>query len=137
MITKPRVTLEEAQRALDGLPGGHGLNIAYEAVDRLINPQAVDHLLALAIAGAAGFIGNELAALVRLRAGRRLGSPALVADGYHARTDGLVSLAVVASAFAVWIGLDAADPLIGLVISLVILRITWQSWLTVRADPAT
>jgi len=110
---------------------------AYEAVDRLINPQAVDHLLALAIAGAAGFIGNELAALVRLRAGRRLGSPALVADGYHARTDGLVSLAVVASAFAVWIGLDAADPLIGLVISLVILRITWQSWLTVRADPAT
>jgi len=108
---------------------------AYEAVDRLINPQAIDHLLALAIAGAVGFLGNELAAVVRLRAGHRLGSPALVADGYHARTDGLVSLAVVASAFAVWIGLDAADPLIGLVISLVILRITWQSWLTVRADP--
>jgi len=106
---------------------------AYEAVDRLINPQAVDHLLALAIAGGAGFVGNELAALVRLRAGRRLGSPALVADGYHARTDGLVSLAVVASAFAVWIGLDAVDPLIGLAISLVILRITWQSWRTVRA----
>ena len=106
---------------------------AYAAVDRLINPQAVDHLLALAIAGAAGFIGNELAALVRLRAGRRLGSPALVADGYHARTDGVVSLAVVASAFAVWIGLDAVDPLIGLAISLVILRITWQSWRTVRA----
>jgi cation diffusion facilitator family transporter len=108
---------------------------AYEAVDRLINPQAIDHLLALAIAGAVGFLGNELAAVVRLRAGHRLGSPALVADGYHARTDGLVSLAVVASAFAVWIGLDAADPLIGLVISLVILRITWQSWLTVRTDP--
>jgi cation diffusion facilitator family transporter len=108
---------------------------AYEAVDRLINPQGIDHLLALAIAGAVGFLGNELAAFVRLRAGHRLGSPALVADGYHARTDGLVSLAVVASAFAVWIGLDAADPLIGLVISLVILRITWQSWLTVRADP--
>jgi cation diffusion facilitator family transporter len=110
---------------------------AYEGVDRLINPQQVDHLLALALAGAVGFIGNELAALVRLRAGHRLGSPALVADGYHARTDGFVSLAVVASALAVWIGLDAVDPLIGVAISLVILRITWQSWQTVKADPAT
>ena len=107
---------------------------AFEAVDRLINPQAPDHLLALAIAGAAGFIGNELAAVVRLRAGRRLDSPALVADGYHARTDGLVSLAVVVSAGAVAVGLDAADPLIGLAISLVILRVTWQSWRTVRGD---
>jgi cation diffusion facilitator family transporter len=77
---------------------------AYEAIDRLIHPERVDHLLALAIAGIVGFLGNELAALVRLRAGRRLGSPALVADGYHARTDGLVSVAVVVSAFAVWIG---------------------------------
>jgi cation diffusion facilitator family transporter len=109
---------------------------AFEAVDRLINPQAPGHLLALALAGAVGFIGNELAALVRLRAGRRLDSPALVADGYHARTDGLVSLAVVVSAGAVAIGLDAADPLIGLAISLVILRVTWQSWRTVRGGAA-
>jgi cation diffusion facilitator family transporter len=105
---------------------------AYEAVDRLLHPQSVDHLLALALAGALGFAGNELAAVVRLRAGRRLDSPALVADGYHARTDGLVSLAVVASAAAVAVGLDAADPIIGLAISLVIARITWQSWRTVR-----
>ena len=68
-----------------------------------------------------------------MRAGRRLKSPALVADGYHARTDGLVSLAVVASAIFVALGLRSADPLIGLVISRVILRITWQSWRTVRA----
>jgi cation diffusion facilitator family transporter len=108
---------------------------AYEAVDRLVNPHQVDHLLALAIAGVVGFIGNEIAALVRLRAGRRLSSPALVADGYHARTDGLVSLAVVASAIVVALGLDIADPLIGLVISLVIMRITWQSWQTVKQDP--
>jgi cation diffusion facilitator family transporter len=108
---------------------------AFEAIDRLVNPQPIDHLLALAIAGAVGFVGNEIAALVRLRAGRRLSSPALIADGYHARTDGLVSLAVVASAIAVWIGLDAADPLIGLAISIVILRITWQSWQTVKVDP--
>lgn len=108
---------------------------AYEAIGRLIHPEAVDQLLALGIAGAVGFAGNELAALVRLRAGRRLESPALVADGYHARTDGLVSLAVVVTAIAVALGLDAADPIIGLAISALILRITWQSWQTVRSDP--
>ena len=107
---------------------------AFQAIDRLINPEDVDHLLALGIAGAVGFVGNEIAAVIRLRAGRRLESPALIADGYHARTDGLVSLAVVATAIVVALGLQLADPLIGLVISLVILRITWQSWSTVRSD---
>jgi cation diffusion facilitator family transporter len=108
---------------------------AVQAVDRLFHPADIDHLLALGIAGAAGFAGNELAAVIRLRAGRRLNSPALVADGYHARTDGLVSLAVVASAVVVALGVQVADPIVGLVISFVILRITWQSWRTVRTDP--
>jgi cation diffusion facilitator family transporter len=106
---------------------------AVEAVNRLINPQHIDHLLALAAAGVIGFIGNEIAAQVRLRAGVRLDSPALIADGNHARIDGFVSLAVVASAGVVAAGLDVADPLIGLVITLVILRITWQSWKTISA----
>jgi cation diffusion facilitator family transporter len=106
----------------------------YEAVERLIDPQQLEHLAPLAVAGVVGFAGNELAAVIRLRAGRRLQSPALVADGMHARTDGLVSLAVVASAGAVALGADAADPLIGLAVALVILRITWQSLQTVRAD---
>ena len=79
-----------------------------------------------------GFLGNELAAQVRLRAGRRLRSPALVADGKHARVDGFVSLGVVASALVVGLGVPIADPIIGLVITLVILRITWESWHTVR-----
>ena len=108
---------------------------AFEAVDRLLNPRDIEHLLALGLAGAVGFAGNEIAAAIRLRAGRRLESPALVADGYHARTDGLVSLAVVAGAIAVALGFQAGDPIIGLVISLVIARITWQSWQTVRHDP--
>jgi cation diffusion facilitator family transporter len=106
-----------------------------EAVNRLINPQPIDHLLALALAGLIGFIGNELAARIRLRAGRNLNSPALVADGNHARTDGFVSLAVVASAIVVALGLNIGDPIIGLAITLVILRITWQSFQTVRSDP--
>ncbi len=104
----------------------------YEAVGRLIDPQPVDHLWALALAGALGFAGNWIAALIRTRAGRRLDSPALLADGAHARADAYVSLAVIASAAAVAIGADIADPLIGLAITLVILRITWQSWRTVR-----
>ncbi len=106
---------------------------AVEAVNRLIHPQPIDHLAALALAGMIGFAGNEIAAQIRLRAGRNLGSAALVADGNHARTDGFVSLAVVASAIVVALGLDAGDPLIGLTITLVILRITWQSFQTVRA----
>jgi cation diffusion facilitator family transporter len=102
-----------------------------EAVSRLISPSRPSHLLALAAAGAAGFAGNWLAAQIRSRAGRRLDSPALVADGAHARADAYVSLAVIASAAVVALGLTAADPIIGLAIAAVILRITWQSWRTV------
>ncbi len=104
----------------------------YEAVHRLVEPADVEHLGALALAGAIGFAGNWIDALVRSRAGRRLDSPALVADGAHARADAYVSLAVVASAAVVALGLQIADPLIGLGITFVILRITWQSWRTVR-----
>ena len=106
----------------------------YEAVDRLLNPQEPKHLIALALAGALGFAGNWWAAIIRTRAGRRLDSPALVADGAHARADAYVSLAVIASALAVAIGLDVADPLIGLGITLVILKITRDSWVTVRGS---
>jgi cation diffusion facilitator family transporter len=103
-----------------------------EAVSRLIHPQAPTHLVALALAGLIGFGANWIAAIVRSRAGMRLDSPALVADGNHARADSYVSLAVVASALAVAIGVSIADPLIGLAITAVILRITWESWRTVR-----
>jgi cation diffusion facilitator family transporter len=109
---------------------------ATEAVLRLLEPRSLDHLAALALAGVVGFLGNECAALVRLRAGRRLASDALVADGRHARVDGIVSLGVVASAAAVALGLRVADPLIGLAITGLILRITWVSWRTVRGSPA-
>jgi len=103
-----------------------------EAVARLIHPQAPTHLVALAAAGVIGFVGNRIAARVRIRAGRRLDSPALIADGNHARADAWVSLSVVASALAVAAGLQVADALIGLTITIVILRITWESWRTVR-----
>lgn len=106
----------------------------YESLDRLIDPRQPDHLGALAAAGLVGFAGNWLAAGIRSRAGRRLHSPALVADGAHARADAYVSLAVVLSAAVVALGLTVADPLIGLAITIVILRITWQSWQTVRGQ---
>ncbi len=104
----------------------------YEAIDRLAHPQPVHQLGALAVAGAVGFAGNRIAATVRTRAGHRLDSPALIADGNHARADAYVSLAVIASAIVVALGAPVADPLIGLAITLVILRITWQSWRTIR-----
>jgi cation diffusion facilitator family transporter len=100
----------------------------FETIQRLIHPQQLSHLWALAAAGVIGFVGNEVAALVRLRAGRRLHSPALIADGNHAHVDGYVSLGVVATAALVALGLPRADPVVGLVITLVILKITWDSW---------
>jgi cation diffusion facilitator family transporter len=103
-----------------------------ESIHRLIDPQPPHALGALAAAGAIGWAGNLVAALIRTRAGRRLDSPALIADGDHARADAYVSLGVVASAAVVALGLDVADPIIGLAITLLILRITWQSWRTVR-----
>ncbi len=104
-----------------------------ESILRLIDPHEPEHLVALALAGGLGFAGNWIAARIRTRAGRRLDSPALIADGDHARADAYVSLAVVASAAVVALGVPIADPLIGLAITLVILRITWHSWQTVRA----
>jgi divalent metal cation (Fe/Co/Zn/Cd) transporter len=91
-----------------------------------------DKLAVLAAAGAVGCAGNWIAARIRTRAGRRLDSPALAADGAHARADAYVSLAVVATAAAVAVGLEAADAMIALVITAVILNITRQSWRTVR-----
>jgi cation diffusion facilitator family transporter len=108
----------------------------YESIQRLLHPHDLSHLWVLAAAGLVGFVGNELAAQVRLRAGRRLSSPALLADGNHARVDGFVSLGVVASALVVALGAPIADPIVGLLIALVILKITWDSWRTVSTtDP--
>src|SRR5437660_6584079 len=95
-----------------------------QTIERFIHPRSLSHLWLLAAAGVLGFIGNEIAAQVRLRAGRRLNSPALVADGNHARVDGFVSLGVLASAAVVALGLPIADPVIGLAITAIILRIT-------------
>jgi cation diffusion facilitator family transporter len=107
---------------------------AGEAIDRLIHPQHLNYLGPLAVAGLIGFAGNEIAARVRLRAGDRLDSPALVADGHHARVDGFVSLGVVASAAAVALGVKLADPIVSLAITGLILRITWQAWRTITAE---
>jgi cation diffusion facilitator family transporter len=103
-----------------------------QTILRFIHPHTLTHLWWLAAAGVIGFAGNEIAAQIRSRAGKHLNSPALIADGDHARVDGLVSLGVLASAAMVALGVPLADPIIGLVITLVILRITWESWHTVR-----
>jgi cation diffusion facilitator family transporter len=106
-----------------------------QTIERFINPRDLTHLWWLAAAGVIGFVGNEIAAQIRSRAGHRLDSPALIADGNHARVDGFVSLGVLLSAIFVALGLEVADPLIGLGITLVILKITWDSWHTVRGAP--
>ena len=99
----------------------------YQAINRLLHPQAITSLGWVALAGLAGFIGNEVVAVLRIRVGRKINSAALIADGYHARTDGLTSLAVVVGSAGVWLGFPWADPVIGLIITVAILGIVWQS----------
>jgi cation diffusion facilitator family transporter len=108
--------------------------VGVEALQRLLHPSPPTHLAAVALAGVIGYGGNLAAAHIRLSAGRRLDSPALIADGHHARADAYLSLAVVVSAIVVALGAPRADPIIGLGITLVILRITWRSWRTVRGQ---
>jgi len=99
----------------------------YQAVERLINPRPIELLGAVAAASLLGFIGNEAVAVFRIRVGRQIGSAALIADGYHARTDGWTSLAVLLGATGVWLGYPMADPIVGLLIAAAILVIVWQS----------
>ncbi len=98
-----------------------------QAVQRLLHPQAIEYLGAVAAASVIGFLGNEAVALFRIRVGREIGSAALVADGYHARVDGWTSLAVLLGAGGVWLGFPLADPVVGLLIAAAILAIVWSA----------
>lgn len=104
----------------------------YEVIERFVHPQTPTHLFAIFVAGLIGVLGNEWAAVIRTRAGKRLDSPALIADGKHAHIDGLVSMGVVIGVIFVALGFPIADPIVGLFITVLILRVTWQSWLTIK-----
>ena len=99
----------------------------YESVRRLLEPQTVEYLWAVVAASVIGFLGNEGVALFRIKVGKEIGSAALIADGYHARADGLTSLAVLLGAIGVWLGYPLADPIVGLLITAAILRLVWQA----------
>ena len=103
----------------------------YESIDRIFNPQPVRYIGAIAVAAIVGFLGNEFVAIFRIRVGRQIHSAALIADGYHARIDGFTSLAVLGSAIGISLNIPLADPLIGLAITVAILRILWSAAKTV------
>jgi cation diffusion facilitator family transporter len=120
---------------------GSALVVFYESIQKILNPQPISSLGWVVAASLIGFFGNELVALIRIRVGHQIGSAALVADGMHARTDGLTSLGVLAGAIGVWLGFPLADPLIGFAIGLAILGIVWgagrEMWLRIMdaTDP--
>jgi len=100
---------------------------AYESISRFFFPQPVEFLGGVIAASIVGFLGNELVAKFRIKVGTEIGSAALVADGYHARADGFTSLAVLFGALGIWLGYPLADPLVGLLITIAILRIVWDA----------
>ena len=102
-----------------------------QAIQRLINPQPLTNLGWLAAAAIFGFLGNEAVAILQIRVGRKIGSAAMVADGLHARTDGLTSLAVLLAAIGSWFGYPIIDPIIGLLIGIAIVFITWEAMKTI------
>ncbi|MDW5552245.1 cation diffusion facilitator family transporter [Methanosarcina sp.] len=99
----------------------------YESVNRFLNPQPVEHLQAVVIAAIIGCVGNEVVAQFRMKVGKEIGSAALIADGYHARIDGFTSLAVLVGAIGIWLGYPVIDPLIGMLITISILKIVVDS----------
>jgi cation diffusion facilitator family transporter len=99
----------------------------YESINRFFHPKPVGYLWAVAIGAIVGFIGNEGVAVFRIKVGKEMGSAALIADGYHARTDGIASLAVLVSAAGIYLGYPLADPIIGILMTILILRIVWES----------
>jgi cation diffusion facilitator family transporter len=99
----------------------------YESIQRFLHPQPVGYLWAVVAASIVGFLGNEGVAIFRIKVGKEMGSAALIADGYHARVDGFTSLAVLLSALGVWLGYPIADAFIGMLVTLLILRIVWES----------
>ena len=121
---------------------GSALVVFYESIQKILNPQPISNLGWVAAASLIGFAGNELVAWFRIRVGHQIGSAALVADGMHARTDGLTSLGVLVGAIGVWLGFPLADPLIGFAIGVAILFIVWgagrEMWLRIMdaTDPA-
>lgn len=104
-----------------------GVVAAWEGIDRLRNPRDVEHIAWVMVAAVIGMVGNEAVALYRIRVGRKIGSASLVADGLHARSDGLTSLAVLVGAIGVAIGWEWADPVVGLAISAAILVVLIQA----------
>lgn len=104
-----------------------GIIAGYESIQRFYHPEPVKYLWAVGVASVIGFIGNEVVAIFRIKVGKEIGSAALVADGYHARTDGIASLSVLLGVIGIWLGFPLADPIIGLIISFVIMKIVWRS----------
>jgi len=104
-----------------------GIIAAYQSINRLGDPPEIDYVWIVALAAVVGFAGNEGVALFRMRVGKEIGSAALIADGHRARADGLTSLAVLFGAIGVWLGYPLADPIVGLVISVAILRIVVET----------
>lgn len=105
---------------------GSGLVVGFESIMHFIHAEKVEYIPAVLLAAFIGFLGNEAVAMFRLKIGKEIGSPALIADGYHARLDGLMSLSVIVGCIGIWAGFPQADALVGMFMTCLILIAGWE-----------
>ena len=97
--------------------------IMWASFGKLFNPEPIHHVPWVVVAAIIGFLGNEMVALFQIQAGNRIGSASLVADGLHARIDGITSLVVLVAVAGSLLGYPIVDPIVGILIGVTILFI--------------
>ena len=100
---------------------------AIESILKLSSGNVPTQLYLSMAAAAIGCIGNEILAQYKISVGKRINSVPLVADGQHSRIDGLTSLAALVGLIGVRLGWPLADPIAGLLITVVILSVVYTT----------
>jgi cation diffusion facilitator family transporter len=100
---------------------------AVESILKLTSGAVPTQLYLSMAAALVGVAGNELLAQYKISVGKRINSVPLIADGQHSRIDGLTSLAAFVGLIGVALGFPRADPIAGLVITVVILTVVYST----------
>jgi len=100
---------------------------AVESIQKLKSGNVPTQIYLSMAAALVGVAGNELLAQYKISVGKRINSVSLIADGHHSRIDGLTSLAAFIGLVGVLLGFPKADPIAGIVITIVIVAVVFST----------